>query len=412
LKILHISTSDKGGAGLCCIRIHKGLLQSGMKSKVLVLNKHSDEPEVIKFIVPRSNTLKLLRWSLNLLKLILFKLKIPTSKRQKYQFRLDSLRRQNGSVFFTLPFSENRLHNHELIKEADIIHLHWVAGFIDYPEFFKSINKPVVWTPHDENIILGGFHYKSARDKYMSSFGKLEMEIASLKQRILAAYSKLSVVALSEDLKEKFQRQDFLKNKKVYKINNSVDTTIFKPFPKEIAKELFNLPQNKRIILFISEDLQDERKGFEILLNSMEHFNSNELAVFAVGGNLPKLKIPENIYTSGLIQDQRLLSIAYSAADIFVIPSLQEAFAQTPLEAMACGLPAVAFPFSGTNELINPNNGIRCEDFTVESLTFSLKTALDTEFDPAIIRNDIIGRFCPDKISRNYLSVYNEVINA
>ncbi|MDR2993391.1 MAG: hypothetical protein LBV11_06090, partial [Bacillus cereus] len=60
----------------------------------------------------------------------------------------------------SIPFSSYRLENHPLIKEADIIHLHWIAdNFLNYPTFFKNIKQPIVWTLHDINPFRGIFHF-------------------------------------------------------------------------------------------------------------------------------------------------------------------------------------------------------------------------------------------------------------
>ncbi|MEM4235336.1 MAG: hypothetical protein QXU75_09360, partial [Candidatus Methanomethylicaceae archaeon] len=129
MKILHISTSDSGGAGLACIRLHRGLLSQGVDSKVLVLCKERNEEGVYLYKEPlRGNSLlleKLLSWVF----LIPRRLKIPLSRAEYYRKRLARLRR-GSDPFFTLPFSEYDITCHPLVKEADVIHLHWVADFL------------------------------------------------------------------------------------------------------------------------------------------------------------------------------------------------------------------------------------------------------------------------------------------
>ena len=128
-------------------------------------------------------------------------------------------------------------------------------------------------------------------------------------------------------------------------------------------------------------------------------------ALLCVGsGALPKVDFP--IFGTGAIANPRLLSIAYSAADLFVMPSYQEAFAQTPLEAMACGRPVVAFPCSGTDELINDANGVRCQEFTEESLSAGIMSALSAKYNREAIRQDAIERFNTDKIANQYVDLY------
>jgi glycosyltransferase involved in cell wall biosynthesis len=93
------------------------------------------------------------------------------------------------------------------------------------------------------------------------------------------------------------------------------------------------------------------------------------------------------------------------------MPSFQEGFAQTPLEAMACGIPVVAFPCSGTEELINERNGIRAADFTIGSLKNSISQALNTKYDSNFIRRDVLTRFGVKKTTEQFLEVYKDALN-
>jgi glycosyltransferase involved in cell wall biosynthesis len=93
------------------------------------------------------------------------------------------------------------------------------------------------------------------------------------------------------------------------------------------------------------------------------------------------------------------------------MPSRQEAFAQTPLEAMACGLPVVAFPCSGTEELINVCNGVRAEDFSRDSLKSALKKAMAASYTRDTIRKDVLTRFGLKNTVDKYSGVYTEVLN-
>jgi len=97
-----------------------------------------------------------------------------------------------------------------------------------------------------------------------------------------------------------------------------------------------------------------------------------------------------------------------TAADYFILPSFQEAFAQSPLEAMSCGTLVVAFPCSGIPELIN--NGIICKDFTVEALTHGIKEAMRRDFCRDKIRKDVLSRFSYDRIARQYIELYQELL--
>jgi len=411
MRILHISTNDYGGAGLCCIRLHIGLLANGVSSKVLVLNKSFSEQGVYKYEKEKINLPKAIRWPLLFIKLVFKKLRIPLSKQQMYQFKLDNLRAFSSPVY-SLPLSQYDLSSHPLVKEADLIHLHWTAGFLDFPSFFKAVFKPIVWTIHDENLYYGGFHFQRDRSLNLTLYSNLEEKLILIKKESINQSRNLSIVSLSNMMLDLSLKNNIAKLRKHYLIHNSVDAATFKPYDKSISRKIFNLPENKKVVLFVSYYLNDKNKGFNELLMALNELHCPNLALFAVG--IGKAEIPNTTetYYSSVINDQRFISFAYSAADIFVMPSFQEGFAQTPLEAMACGLPVVAFPCSGTEELINESNGVRASDFSITSLKNSLKEALSKQYNSDWIRQDVLKRFGVKQFVNQYMEVYKKSLSA
>jgi glycosyltransferase involved in cell wall biosynthesis len=410
LKILHISTFDSGGAGLCCIRLNKGLLEQGYSSKVLVLNKTTDAPEVYKFECKRTRLPKIVRWPLSFVKLILFKLKIPVSRFQKLKFNLDHLRRINSPVY-SLPLSEYNIADNQLVKEADIIHLHWVAGFLDWPSFFKNLGKPVIWTVHDENLYYGGFHYHNDLTDCHEAYQFLEKKLIEIKRNSLSNCRNLTVVSLSKMMLDLSLSNSIVRNRKHFVIHNPVDPDVFIRYDKKFSRSVFKLPTDGKILMFISYYLNDKNKGFKELVTALNELQIPGISVFAIGIGKSELESATEIFYPGAINDTRLLSIAYSASDLYVLPSSQEAFAQTPLEAMACGLPVVAFPVSGTEELINEMNGIRTSDFSIDSLKEGIVQAMNTKYDSDLIGADVIRRFGVKKILEQYMNVYKESLD-
>ena len=409
MKILHISTFDSGGAGLSCIRLHKSLLGNGYNSKVLVLKKTTDAPEVYQIEKNIYRLPKIIRWPILFLKLILHKLKIPISQYYRLKYKLDSLRAV-CSPDYSLPVSDYDLSNHPLVIKADLIHLHWTAGFLDWPSFFGKVSKPVVWTIHDENLYFGGFHYRKEQIANISVYRKLEKKLIEIKQKSIHQCKNLSIVSLSKMMLKLSLSEEIVKNRKHYLISNSVDHNVFMQFDKKLSRAVFGLPHDKKILIFISYYLNDKRKGFNELLMALNELDLSNLALLAIGIGKAEVDNKIEIYYPGAINDTRLLSLAYSAADFYVMPSFNEAFAQTPLEAMACGLPVVAFPCSGTEELINEQNGIRAAEFTVASLKNSIKLAMNTKYEADWIRRDVLTRFGVKSILDQYTEVYNDAL--
>ena len=174
MKVLHITYTDAGGAGIAAMRIHKSLRQHGIESSLLVADKTSLEENVYtaetcfspSYIPPKNKFLR--------------KIKKLARKRgyfltpQEHYNRLVDLIPSVHKTFFTSPLSCYNLNLHPAVLDADIIHLHWVANFVDYPTFFPTINKPIVWTLHDENLAYGGFHYGRDREQYYPYYAAIE----------------------------------------------------------------------------------------------------------------------------------------------------------------------------------------------------------------------------------------------
>lgn len=391
MNILHISTTDYDGAGSCCYKIHKSLLELGVNSKVLVLKKKTNDDNVIVY---KSN--KLILWKIFNKLLRILHLTLTDYNRIK---KLES----KTKTAYTLPVSVIDITNYDLINKADVIHLHWINNFIDYPSFFAKINKPIVWTLHDENLFLGIGHYERFTDKN----NHLEKKYYDIKYRSINNIKDLYVVFLSKMMFQKFSHNKIITNANKTIINNSVDYRRFSIYNKLEAREYFNLDKRKTYIVFVAVNILDERKGLKLLIQAVKKLNDN-IKILAVG-NYPTDFKDDSVICLGPINDANIMSLAYSCGDYFAMPSFQEAFAQTPLEAMSCGLPAIVFPTSGTEELITQYNGIRCNGFSENDLLQGLNKAIHTTYDSQVIRQDMINRFSPQKIGLEYIQIYNKL---
>lgn len=411
MKVLHITTYDYMGAGWCVLRIHEALLSQGIDSKVLVANKRSRMRSVfamnpnVQPVISKPNN-KILRKIYSLFRLFGFFM----TKAERDSKRIKGIK-WNTSVTWYSPITDFDLTQSDLVKEADVIHLHWIAGFVDYESFFSNIKKPIVWTLHDENIALGGFHYR--RDK-INNYGcckQLEDCYANLKQKAITIVPELHIVALSTMMQHFVESQPFLKNRPIHRIYNSVNCDVYYNRGKELSRNVLGIPQNCIVFAFCAYRLYDERKGLKDLIRAIERMSDDSLAILCIGGgDLPiETKIP--VYFVGELGSDHLMSFVYSAADYFAMPSYQEVFAQTPLEAMACGLPVVAYPCSGSSDLIKDFNGVVCSDFTVESLQQGIGNLMEKQFDGDIIRGFIVENFSPKHIAEQYIELYRSVLS-
>lgn len=396
MKVLHICTADEGGAGLCCLRIHQALLKAGIDSKVLMLRTHhTDMTGVHQYT--KGHIIDFLWRGFNKI------LRLCHLELDDYN-RVINLTKQT-KIYATLPTSPIDVSHHPLVKEADLIHLHWVDNFVDYPSFFRNIDKPIVWTLHDEGLFSGVFHFTDGR-KLHEPFDEKYLNI---KLKAVHQIKNLGIVFLSKMMRDRFSDDEMVKGRPNMIINNPVDCDLFEPVEKSKARDIMKIPQDAKVFSFVAGKIADPRKGLSVLSRTLQKMKIPNALIMAVGGEQEYSELPL-VHPVGPVRGGRNMSIAYSCADYFVMPSMKEAFAQTPIESMACGVPAIVFPVSGTDELITPQNGVRADDFTDESLEQAIKTAMSTSYDSKAIRQDMITRFSPSVIAKEYISFYHQIL--
>jgi glycosyltransferase involved in cell wall biosynthesis len=313
-------------------------------------------------------------------------------------------------VFFTSPLSRYDLSTHPLVLEADIVHLHWVSDFIDYPSFFPNINKPIVWTLHDENLAYGGFHYGRERELYYPFYAEVEDAYCAIKRSSLEKCKSISFVVLSRMMKDFYSSQPFLTGRGFCIIHNGIDPSTFRVLDKSIGRKVFRIPMDNQVIVFCSLFLNDKRKGLKELVDAIEQLNRQDISLLCIGEGRFEGETSVDIRYSGPMTSGDLMAMTYSCGDVFAFPSFQEAFAQTPLEAISCGLPIVAFPCSGMEELVHEQNGVVCDDFTAGALFEGLNKVLSRSYNRQRLHDEISRRFNADTIAGEYCHLYNSLV--
>lgn len=390
MRILHITTDDHGGAGLCCLRIHQSLFDAGIESKVVTICNTRHAVEEYSYGRLQDLFSRVLAKGLRLINL-------PFTDRSKI-----GMLSKKYHTAYSLPVSTIDLTKCEWAEWADIIHLHWVNNYLDYPSFFRQVKKPIVWTLHDENLFYGiAHHHKSILASH-----PLEIKYRQVKQDAVHSAENLTIVFLSEMMQRRFKDEKIIEGRQKWVINNSVDTSVFRSYDKSGMREKYGIDRHKKVCLFIAVDICDPNKGLNVLSDAL---SDTDVEILAIGGN-PSKKGWNNVRQVGLVRDLQAMAELISCADFFAMPSYQEAFSQSPIEAMACGLPVVAFPVSGTSELVNDRNGVVCDDFTPEALRKGINKLMDRDYVASEIRQDMINRFSPEVIARRYVEVYQKIM--
>src|SRR5437588_309147 len=156
LKVVQLNTYDgNGGAGRACIRLSRALQNQGIDSKVIVHYKFGNDPQIAEF---NRNILQKAYTAATILLERIWAKKYLKAVKTPFSFAW---------------FGRSVIH-HPDVKNADIIHLHWVNhGFLNSSHIAEiaKLGKPVVWTFHDSNAFTGGCHVRYSCDHFQHECG-------------------------------------------------------------------------------------------------------------------------------------------------------------------------------------------------------------------------------------------------
>ncbi len=422
LKVVHVSVFDTGGGARAAHRLHTGLRRLGHESSIFadqVVDWCQDDTSV-KALNPSQD----------------FRSRISRRTRSQ-QLKLDLLRYTDPLKAGYEGFTNDRgRYGEEVLEQlphCDVVNLHWIGGFIDYQAFFSKVplHTPVVWTLHDMNAFTGGCHFdydcgkftrgcgacpqlgsKNENDPTRRAWIRKRKALGSVEAR------RLHVVGVSDWISGKARRSSLLGRFPVSTINLGLDLETFAPREPVFARSALGVPENAAVVLFMAEYSGGRRKGFHQLkqaLSGMEGMPN--LFLLSVGHGKPSVDANIPHRHLGYIGDDRLLSLVYSAADIFVMPSLQDNLPQTALQAVACGTPVVGFAVGGIPEMVRPGvTGELVQPLDVAGLRNTIADLLRDvdrrEEISANCRHVALEEFSQDIQSQRYARLYKSLLEA
>lgn len=314
----------------------------------------------------------------------------------------------------------SRLDTKKVIRQIeeynpDIIHLHNIHGYyINVDELFnyiKKSGKKVVWTLHDCWSFTGhcayfdyvqcdkwktGCHHCEQKTEYPARNGfDMSKKNYRDKKAIFTGVKDLTIVTPSRWLSD-LVSQSFLKEYETRVIYNGVDTSVFKPTPSGI-KEKYGC-NGKKIILGVAA-VWDKRKGFEDFLQLSEKIDDSYRIILVGLDEKQMEKLPSNIIGIKRTNSVTELAELYSAADVFVNPTMEDNYPTTNIEAIACGTPVVTYKTGGSTESAEMF-GVSVERGNVDALLRAIRSI------DSVKENNI------DIDYRNTVEKYIELYNA
>ncbi|MCI6618869.1 MAG: glycosyltransferase family 4 protein [Prevotella sp.] len=417
MRVLIVNTSEKtGGAAVASLRLMDALNNNGVKVKMLVKDKETARITVAR--LPRS---PLLLWHFLWERWCIF-WHLHFSRRHLFEIDIAN----TGSDITSLPE----------FKEADVIHLAWInQGMLSLRSIGRIIasGKPVVWTMHDAWPATGLCHYARGcpafrtgchRCRLLPGGGSdhdLSRRIFLRKQKLYAR-SSIHFVACSQWLGEQARQSALLRGMDVSVIPNPIDTRVFCRKDKRQARHALGLPEDRRLILFVSQRVTDERKGMAYFVDALHRLVADhpdmkdDTGVVILGGQAEKLsaQLPLAAYPLGYVSDEHQIVRVYNAADLFVLPSLEDNLPNTIMEAMACGVPCAGFRVGGIPEEIDHRtNGYVADYKDVADLARGIHWILreaDYEALSQAAVSKVTVSYAQRSVAMKYIDVYNRVM--
>lgn len=415
MRVLIVNTSEKtGGAAVAANRLMDALNNNGVKAKMLVRDKETEDITVVG---------------------------LPRSLKLQWNFLWE-----RWCAFWHLHFSNLHLWEIDMaaagsditklreFQEADVIHLSWInQGMLSLKGIRKILKsgKPVVWTMHDLWPATGICHYARGCNRYGSSCGNcpllphkgskndLSAQVFRRKKE-LYQHCNISFVSCSRWLEKQAKSSGLFVGQRVTNIPNPIDTHVFCPMDKAEARLRAGLPADKHLILFVSQKVTDERKGMKYFVEAIDKLVAqypavkDNTAIAILGGHSEEVTLTLPSYSLGYVSDEKRIVDIYNSVDVFVLPSLEDNLPNTIMEAMACGVPSVGFKVGGIPEMIDhQKNGYVANYRDTNDLAQGIHWVLE-EAD-----KELLSQACLQKVSHNYsqhavalryIEVYNQAM--
>ncbi len=415
MKLVHLSAvaGNVGGAARASYRLHAALRATGIESTMLTLISSTDDPDV--HLASGGAARRRVRAVLG-------------TKAESLLRKCANPR--PGTVWTTGLIGSQTLTSHPEVVRADALMLYWLgAGFASSVEIgnILRLGKPVVWRLSDMWAFTGGCHYSSGCQGYRNRCGNCPQlgssrgtdlsRLAWWVKRLAWRSQNLTIVCPSTWMAERVRSSSLLRSNPVRVIHTGVDVSVYRPTDRMQARQLLGLPRNARIVLAGADGLRaSPRKGLPYLVEALERCRPAvpdvHLVLFGTS-SAPKSGIATTAL--GNIRDERLLALVYGAADVFAYSGLEDNLPNTVLEAMACGLPVVAFDIGGVRDAIrHGDTGLLCIHGDVGTFSSLLGEVLLDEQERRVMgsnaRETVLDKFDLHKQAGCYAALLRDLV--
>lgn len=409
MKVLHLTGKDFFGAGRAAYRLHKGLQGVGVDSVMWVGNKVTKDDTVIN--IHESSVKKFLR-----------KIYI---RLEKEQIKSNGISPQSmfstGKFAFRISTKINALH-------PDVVHIHWInRGFIRLKDL-ENIKAPIVISMHDMWYFTGGCHYDGYCGNYKIGCGECPLlksrhkadvskQVVDFKRLVYGRIERVTFVALSRWMQKCANESSLLGRERVVNLPNGIDSNEFKE--DKLARAELKIGKDKKLILFAAVDaLSDANKGFQYITKAIGQLSGDNYELLIIGGKGDEMfsDIKIKVHSVGFVDNNKQLVNYLSAADVVVVPSVQENLSNMIMESLSCATPVVAFDIGGNADMIvHKENGYLANKMDAVDLAEGIFWCTGDKTRQMEIsqkaRKIVVDNFEITDVSHRYVDLYKQVIS-
>lgn len=411
MRVLQLNVSDyhlNGGTGIAMQRLHIGLRRAGIDSKILCGQK-TIETSKNTVELQRSTSLKIIE------KIIKEAVTSPIGLNDIHAI------------------SSFNIKNEHVYLDADILNLHCIhEGFFNYlalPSLTKS--KPAVFTFHDMWAFTGHCAYSYDCDRWKIGCGKCPYPETSPSIKRDATHwewklknwaynrSNLTIVTNSKWVMEQ-AKQSMINHLPIHHIPYGIDTETYQPLNPEQCRSLLGIPIGKKVLMFGAEKLNIPRKGGDLLLQALQSLPESlkaETVLLLLGGSGEAIAeiTGFQILNLGYLSNERLMAIAYSAANLFLFPTRADTFGLVSIESQACGTPVVSFRVGGVPEHVRPGiTGYLAEPENAEDFRDGIVQLLEDEplrrYMSQQCREIAVKEYSLELYTQRYIQLYRQLL--
>ena len=409
MKVIQLNYSDSiGGAARAAHRIHHAVRGVGVDSTLMVNRATLSDPTVVG---PATATGRLLG-----------------KARRVFASPWQCLLRGGSPGLHSPACIPSRWADRLDASNADMVHLHWINCEMMSIADIGRLRKPTVWTLHDMWAFCGAEHYTDGfrwregyttvnRPPHESGF---DLDRWTWQRKRRHWRRQLQIVTPSRWLADCVKQSALMGHWPVTVIPNPIDTEVWRPADKRLARQTLNLPPDEPILLFgaLGGD-EDPRKGFDLLRDALQVLRGRlaglQLVVFGQLAPSQDASLGFPVRHTGYLHDDEKLRLLYAAADAVAVPSRLEAFGQTASEAHACATPVVAFDTGGLADIVaHRRTGYLATPFDVHDLAAGIEWVLGDRERTAALGAAARERACrlwhSPVVGRHYADIYDAVL--